>query len=81
MGGHTEHSREPDRERSREIAERGLILRATVGSLVHGLANPGTDDRDELGVCIEPPEDLLGFRRFEHMKEPCSSVLFESGWI
>jgi predicted nucleotidyltransferase len=64
--GHTVHSREPDRERAREIAERGLILRATVGSLVHGLANPGTDDRDELGVCIEPPEYLLGFRRFEH---------------
>ena len=45
---------------------RGLILRTTVGSVVHGLSNPGTDDRDELGVCIEPPEYLLGFKRFEH---------------
>lgn len=43
-----------------------MILRTTVGSVVHGLSNPGTDDRDELGVCIEPPEYLLGFRRFEH---------------
>jgi uncharacterized protein len=60
------HSLEPDRERARAIAERGLILRATVGSLVHGLSNPGTDDRDEMGVCVEPPEYLLGFRRFEH---------------
>ena len=62
----TEHSLETDPARAREIAERGLILRTTVGSVVHGLSNPGTDDRDEMGVCIEPPEYLLGFRRFEH---------------
>jgi len=62
----TLHTLEPDPERARAIAERGLILRTTVGSVVHGLSNPGTDDRDELGVCIEPPEYLLGFRRFEH---------------
>lgn len=62
----TEHSLETDHARAREIAERGLILRTTVGSVVHGLSNPGTDDRDELGVCVEPPEYLLGFRRFEH---------------
>jgi predicted nucleotidyltransferase len=62
----TLHSLEPDPEKAREIAERGLILRTTVGSVVHGLSNPGTDDRDELGVCVEPPEYLLGFRRFEH---------------
>jgi uncharacterized protein len=54
----TAHSRETDRERAREIAERGLILRTTVGSVVHGLSNPGTDDRDELGICVEPPEYL-----------------------
>ncbi|HWK30419.1 MAG TPA: nucleotidyltransferase domain-containing protein [Solirubrobacter sp.] len=60
------HSLELDLTRAQEIAERGLILRTTVGSVVHGLSNLGTDDRDELGVCIEPPEYLLGFRRFEH---------------
>jgi uncharacterized protein len=60
------HSLERDLARAREIAERGLILRTTVGSVVHGLNNPGTDDRDEMGVCIEPPEYLLGFHRFEH---------------
>ena len=60
------YSLERDLERAREIAERGLILRTTVGSVVHGLSNPGTDDRDEMGVCIEPPEYLLGFHRFEH---------------
>ena len=53
------------RARPRDRGAR-LILRATVGSVVHGLSNPGTDDRDEMGVCVEPPEYLLGFRRFEH---------------
>jgi hypothetical protein len=62
----TLHSLEPDPERARAIAERDLILRTTVGSVVHGLSNLLTDDRDELGVCVEPPEYLLGFRRFEH---------------
>jgi hypothetical protein len=60
------YSQERNLDRAREIAEDGLILRTTVGSVVHGLYNPGTDDRDELGVTIEPPEYLLGFRRFEH---------------
>jgi hypothetical protein len=62
----TLHSLEPDGVRAREIAEHGLIVRTTVGSVVHGLSNPGTDDRDELGVCVEPPEYVLGFRRFGH---------------
>ena len=44
----------------------GLILRGLVGSTVHGLSNPGTDDRDEMGVCIEPQEYVLGLRPFEH---------------
>ena len=62
----TVHSQERDLERARAIALDGLVLRTTVGSVVHGLSNPGTDDRDELGVCVEPPEYLLGFQRFEH---------------
>jgi hypothetical protein len=61
-----QHSLELDLVKARRIAEDGLILRTTVGSVVHGLSNPGTDDRDEMGVCIEPPEYLLGFQRFEH---------------
>src|SRR3954453_16949913 len=59
-------SKESDPDRAREIALGACILRSVVGSLVHGLSNPGTDDRDEMGVCVEPPEYLLGFRRFEH---------------
>lgn len=49
----------------REVAERTTILRATVGSNVHGLALEGTDDRDEMGVCVEPPESAIGLDRFE----------------
>jgi uncharacterized protein len=60
------NSKEPELDRARRIAEDGCILRAVVGSTVHGLSNPGTDDRDEMGVCIEPPEYVLGLRPFEH---------------
>lgn len=60
------NSREPDPEVALRIAVDGCILRGLVGSTVHGLSNPGTDDRDEMGVCVEPPEYVLGLRRFEH---------------
>jgi len=48
---------------SGEIVERGTILRATVGSTVHGLHHGGQDDRDEMAVYVEPPEYLLGLAR------------------
>jgi predicted nucleotidyltransferase len=65
---------------SLEIVERATILRATVGSTVHGLHHGGQDDRDEMAVFVEPPEYLLGLRlvrkagvrnpyRFEHWIE------------
>ncbi len=47
-----------------EIADRYTILRCLVGSGLHGTAVDG-DDRDEMGICIEPPEYLVGLRRFE----------------
>src|SRR3979409_2518531 len=47
------------------IAEEGLILRCQVGSGVHGTAIEGQDDRDEMGICIEPPEFVIGLERFE----------------
>jgi len=59
-------SKEPDAERAAAIAQAGCILRGIVGSTVHGLSNPGTDDRDEMGVCVEPPEYVVGLRPFEH---------------
>jgi hypothetical protein len=52
-------------EEKRGIAERGLILRCQVGSGVHGTAVSGTDDRDEMGICIEPPEYVIGLKLFE----------------
>ncbi len=48
---------------SLEIVEQGTILRATVGSTVHGLHHGGQDDRDEMAVFVEPPEYLLGLAR------------------
>ena len=62
----TVNSKERDPERARAISERGCIIRSLVGSTVHGLANAGTDDRDEMGVCVEPREYVLGLREFEH---------------
>lgn len=50
---------------TQEIAENNLILLCTVGSTVHGLNVPGQDDHDEMGVCIEPPEYVIGLKTFE----------------
>lgn len=49
----------------REVAEYGEFLRIEVGSTLHGISI-GNDDRDEMGICIEPPEYVLGTRKFEH---------------
>jgi uncharacterized protein len=45
------------------IAERGTILRAQVGSGVHGTSITGQDDRDEMGICLEPPSYVTGIAR------------------
>jgi hypothetical protein len=60
------NSKEPDAARAESIARENCILRGVVGSTVHGLSNPGTDDRDEMGVCVEPIEYIAGLRPFEH---------------
>ena len=45
---------------NREEAERCTILRGLVGSTVHGLnGNDGIEDRDEMGVCVEPMQDAM----------------------
>ena len=48
---------------ARTLVEQGTILRATVGSTLHGLHHGGQDDRDEMAVYVEPPEFLLGLAR------------------
>lgn len=47
------------------IAEQGTVLRCQVGSNVHGLNLDGQNDRDEIGICVEPPEYVIGLRPFE----------------
>lgn len=41
------------------------ILRVQVGSGVHGVTVGGQDDRDEMGICIEPAEYVIGLKTFE----------------
>lgn len=48
------------------IAASGMMLRVLVGSTVHGTAVAGQDDRDEMGICVEPPSHVLGLRQFKH---------------
>jgi hypothetical protein len=49
-----------DNAEHRRIAQRGLILLGMVGSTAHGLHLKDADDRDEMGVCVEPREYVLG---------------------
>ncbi|SHQ62649.1 Predicted nucleotidyltransferase [Mycobacteroides abscessus subsp. bolletii] len=50
--------------RHREIAADNTILRGQVGSGLHGVTT-GADDRDEMGICMEPPEAVIGLEKFE----------------
>jgi len=50
-------------EQARRIAEQGLILRAQVGSGVHGTSISEQDDRDEMGICLEPADYITGLAR------------------
>lgn len=51
-------------EKHPEIREQTILL-APVGSTVHGLHLPGTDDQDLMGVMIEDIERSIGFSVFE----------------
>lgn len=42
-----------------------VILRGLVGSTIHGVSVSGQDDRDEMGICIEPRDYVIGLRHFE----------------
>src|SRR5215470_532198 len=50
-------------EEARKIAEDGMILRVQVGSGVHGTSVSGQDDRDEMGLCLEPSQFVTGLAR------------------
>jgi predicted nucleotidyltransferase len=48
--------------------ERRTILRGLVGSTAHGLhTDDGVDDRDEMGICIEPMANMIGPYEFEQV--------------
>ena len=58
---------------NRDTAERSTILRGLVGSTVHGLnVNDGIEDRDEMGVCVEPFEAAMSLR------EPFAQFIYRS---
>jgi hypothetical protein len=46
------------------IAKDNTILLGQVGSGLHGVTT-GDDDRDEMGVCLEPPAYVIGNAQFE----------------
>jgi uncharacterized protein len=50
----------------REIALDNEILRGVVGSTTYGTAIEGQDDRDEMGVFVEPPEYVCGLDSCDH---------------
>jgi hypothetical protein len=41
------------------------IIRAEVGSTIHGVGKPGAEDRDEMGICVEPADHVIGLEHFE----------------
>src|SRR5882724_10492594 len=62
---------------ARFIAEKGMILRVQVGSGVHGTSISGQDDRDEMGVCLEPAEFVTGLARVPSGIDDQRTVPFE----
>lgn len=49
----------------KKIALENTVLRTEVGSGLHGTSVSEYDDRDEMGICIEPPDAVIGFKQFE----------------
>jgi uncharacterized protein len=65
-------------QEAREIAEAGMTLRVQVGSGVHGTSISGQDDRDEMGLCLEPPPFVTGLARVPNgIRGEAPSVVFE----
>jgi predicted nucleotidyltransferase len=50
---------------AKTLSEENTILRGLVGSTAHGTGLDGHEDRDEMGVCIEPPDYVCGLGNFE----------------
>src|SRR4051812_43883555 len=54
-----------DNPEHRAVAEPNTVLLGLVGSTVHGVTVDSADDRDEMGICIEPPEYVGGTPRVQ----------------
>lgn len=57
----------------KDVALENEILRGLVGSTAHGTGLDGHEDRDEMGVCVEPAEYVCGlslFEQFTHRTQP-----------
>ena len=65
---------------ARAIAEAGTVLRVQIGSGVHGTAIAGSDDRDEMGVCLEPPAFVTGIARVPNRSAVNSSTVPFEQW-
>jgi len=64
----------------KEIADKHTILRGQVGSGLHGVTIDGYDDRDEMGICIEPPEYVIGNAKFEQYQFRTQAEGVRSGY-
>lgn len=72
----TQHST----QENREIARNGLILLTEVGSTMHGVSvDSNNDDIDEMGICIEPPQNVIGLAPFEQYEYRTKAVNERSG--
>lgn len=55
------------------------ILRGVVGSTAHGTGLDGHEDRDEMGICVEPPDYVCGLGLFEHYTHRTAAEGVQSG--
>lgn len=51
---------------TKRVAFGNEVLRGLVGSTAHGTGLDGHEDRDEMGIFIEPPEHVCGLAPLEH---------------
>jgi uncharacterized protein len=58
-----------DSSRHKQVADDNRILLTEVGSGLHGVSIAGIDDHDEMGVCIEPPDCVIGLEKFEQYQD------------
>lgn len=68
-----------DTDEKRDIAQQNCVLVTQVGSGLHGISVDGQDDRDEMGMCIEPPEYVIGLKRFEQYEFRTQPMHVRSG--